>query len=213
MERQGQRFRASSHSKADIETAIRDLPHEFPRELFCLIFRPEAMRTSSRDIEQMLLARVLRECKTRSMDLAVARLTYSISQIELGSVRNASRVAGTLERQRAVMEFAQTRRWPSPRHEYRNLTRGVIAELIERRAFVSGCALEERVPVHQAGGPTGGPAMRSELARARALRITWHAYHKSWKEPYEWALVHCFDAFREANRAVMRSLDESAPRD
>ncbi|MDI9239910.1 hypothetical protein QLQ15_13440 [Lysobacter sp. LF1] len=206
MERQGQRSRKGRHSEEEIEAAILGVPDEFSRELFCLVFRPCAMRTSSRDIEKMLLARVLKECKNRSIDLVVARLTYSISQIELGSVRNASRAAGALERQRTILEFAQTRRWPSPRLEYRNLTWGVVSELIECRASLGRCAFEDRVLSHEDCMPAGGPVMRSELARARALRITWHAYHKSWKEPYEWAFGHCFDALREANRKVIRRL-------
>jgi hypothetical protein len=196
---------------SDIAAALGMIEDEFSRELFCYLWWPDRAQSSTPDMARMLLHRVMKECKSRTMEAVVTRLTYTMAELELTSSRTPSKaVATTLERHRALMEFANDRKWPTPREKYRQLVRGVLLEMANpgvcTRCHGSGQGVHQGQHIQCPKCDGWGAVTPSDLARANRLQMTWHAYTKAWKTPYEWAVESCRDAARSAERALCRNL-------
>lgn len=108
------------------------------------------------------------------------------------------------------MEVAKEQRWPSPSAVYQRLTRGVLVEL-STAVICSICQGAGYQLAHGRSGPCqkclgSGRRPCSDLARAHTLGITWHAYAKAWKAPFEWALKLCGQAIQLASDVLCRNL-------
>jgi hypothetical protein len=181
----------------------------FSRELFCYVWWPDGTKNSSREIELMVLHRVMEECKRRAMTAVDARLAYTIAELELTANRAISRaVGGTLAHYHELMELAEQRKWPTPRPAYRSLVHGALVELkapkVCSRCHGTGHSLHHGVHIACSACHETGALMQSDLARARTLGMTWHAYRKAWKAPYEWTVDTCSAATKAAERAFWR---------
>lgn len=181
---------------SDVAAALGLIEDEFSRELLCYLWLTDGARCSSSEIERMMLHRVMKECKPRAMEVAVTRLTYTMAELELMSARATSRtVAATLERYRTAMEVAEKRKWPAPRAMYRTMVRSVLQEIASPKFCPQCCGVGQFIHHAQHISCTNcdgaGAMMLSGLARARRLDMTWHAYNKAWKAPYEWAVESC----------------------
>ena len=195
----------------DIAAALGMIEDDFSRELFCFLWWPEGATCSSSQIERMLLQRVMKECKARTTEAFLTRLTYTTAELELTGHRVPSKATvDILERYEALMAFANQRKWPAPRDTYRQLIRGVLLELAHPGPC-NGCRGSgqeavggQRLPCRKCDG--WGAMTHSDLARARRLKMTWHAYRKTWKAPYDWASEDCRSAAMSAGHALGRHL-------
>ncbi len=204
-------------SAQDIAAALGMIEDEFSRELFCFLWWPDGARSSSSDIERMMLHRVLGECVARATEASISRLTYLVAELEITKVRAMSKVSeAALERYRVPMAAAEKRKWPAPRATYRTVVGSVLQEI----ASPTSCPQCHGVGrfIHQGQHISctrcdgSGATALSDLARARRLDMTWHAYRKAWKAPYEWAAETCRAAESAAERALCRHLGESQRR-
>ncbi|MET3654766.1 hypothetical protein ABIC75_004514 [Dyella japonica] len=198
-------------SPQDIAAALGMIKDKFARELFCYLYWPDQSDSSFKDIEQRVLHRLMEECKARTMNAIGARFAYTMAEVELVTARANSRaVTLALAQYRAAMELANERKWPSPRATYRNLVHSVLREItapaICAHCHGSGQHTNHRIHVTCPVCHGDGVVPLSDLARARSLGVTWHAYRKAWKAPYEWADTTCKEALGGAERALIRHL-------
>jgi uncharacterized phage protein len=141
----------------------------------------------------------------------VAHLDASICDLETGANRGESHTEASdrtplCKRQRRT----HNPRWPSPSQVYVRLAQSVMAELTEPRVCArckgTGQRSEQGTPIVCPRCQGTGHLPKSDLARAKRLGMTWHAYTKSWKEPYEWTLSYCVTAVEAAASALVRKL-------
>ncbi|AZD22538.1 hypothetical protein C4K22_3407 [Pseudomonas chlororaphis subsp. aurantiaca] len=201
----------SELSSQEVSAALRMINDEFSRELFCYVWWPGSASHNKRDIERMLLRQVLEQCKVRAIQALTTQLTHDIAELELTAFRHRSQSpASSLTSYRSAMEEAKEQRWPSPSSVYQRLTRGVLGEL-STAVICSTCQGAGYQLVHERSGPCqkcqgSGRRPCSDLARAQTLGITWHAYAKAWKAPFEWALKLCEQAIQLASDVLCRNL-------
>jgi hypothetical protein len=213
----GVRGGVSEFSAQDIAAALGMIKHPFARELFCFLWWPDGARSSSSDIERMMLHRILEECVARATEASLSRLTYKVAELELTRVRSISKLSETtLERYRVPMEIAEKRKWPAPRAVYRLLVQSVLTEMASPTLCPQCHGVGQYVLQGQEFSCTrcdgSGATTLSDLARARQLDMTWHAYRKAWKAPYEWAIQDCRAAEMAAERALCRHLGDAQRR-
>ncbi len=194
----------------EVVGALGRIKDEFSRELLCHICCPEGSRQSSKDVEREVLHKVLSLCKVRAMQALMAQLNYNIADLELTtSRRHSSNSPDVLGRYQQAMDMAKERRWPSPSPVYQKLAHQVLEELrtsecCSRCRGVGRQHATSHVPCPRCEG--SGRLTRSDLARGRALNMTWHAYKKSWRNPYEWTIAYCEGVIRSAGDELCRNL-------
>jgi hypothetical protein len=208
----GMRGGRSEFTPSDIAAALGMIPDGFPRELLCYLWWPDALKCSASEIERMILHRVMRECRARAIDAITSRLSYGVIELERIRTRTLSKtLSSSLEHHRSLMESASERRWPEPRDTYLQLAHGVLIEAQASKVCPScrgvgrlADAPRRENACQRCGG--WGTLGSSDLARARALRMTWHAFRKTWKAPYEWAVEDCKSAAADAEHALLHAL-------
>lgn len=195
----------------DIAAGLAKIEDEFLRKLFCYVRQPDSAYCTSRDIERKLLNLVLVQCKTRAVQALTAQLTHDIAELELtASRRHLQSLPSNLASYRNAMEAAKDQRWPYPSLVYLRVIRCVLSELGSAKTCIISRGAEYRPaqghlePCQMCQGNGSRPT--SDLARARALGLTWHAYAKAWKAPFEWTFVHCEQALQSACDALCRNL-------
>lgn len=209
--RPAQGIEPSELTEHEIASALAMIKDDFIRELLRYVWFPQLALSSVKNLERMVLHHLLLQCKVRAMKTLVTQLTYNIAELELTMTRRHSLAsAEELSRYEREMNNAKERRWPAPSPVYQRMARSVLAELRGKDAC-SRCRGSGRIHVNGASESCprcrgSGQLPQSDLARARALDMTWHAYTKSWREPYEWAISHCEKAITTASNALLRNL-------
>jgi hypothetical protein len=208
----GVRGGRSEFTPSDIAAALGMVPDGFPRELLCYLWWPDALKCSASEIERMILHRVMRECRARAIDAISSRLSYGVVELERTRTRTLSKtLSSSLEHHRSLMESASERRWPEPRDTYLQLAHGVLMEAQASKVCPSCRGVGRLADVSRRQNACQrcrgwGTLGSSDLARARVLRMTWHAFRKTWKAPYEWAVEDCRRAAIDAEHALLHAL-------
>lgn len=201
---------ASEFSGDEIVDALGMIKDEFSRELLCYICCPEGSRLSAKDVEREVLHRILSLCKVRAIQALMSQLNYTIADLELTtSRRHSSNSPEVLGRYQRAMDIAKERRWPSPSPVYQRLAHQVLEELRTSECCSRCRGVGRQHPTRHEPCPRcegSGRLPRSDLARGRALNMTWHAYTKSWRNPYEWTIAYCKTVIQSAVDELCRNL-------